>query len=194
MDNDIEKQAQDGKAEVIRPAGQPDSSLVEFDGPDDPGNPKNWSVRRRIAISMSMALMTFVVTFSSSIFAVATGPIAEEFGIDITTATLGVALFLLGFVLGPVLFGPASEVYGRRAPLFVGYIVFAIFQIPVAVGQNVATIMLGRFLSGLFASAPLAVVGGAFADMWDPVERTYAICGFATGTVGGREAQSRFVS
>ena len=95
MNNDVEKQAQDGNAEVIRPAEQPDSSLVEFDGPDDPGNPKNWSVRRRIAISMSMALMTFVVTFSSSIFAVATGPIAEEFGIDITTATLGVALFLL---------------------------------------------------------------------------------------------------
>ena len=61
-------------------------------------------------------------------------------------------------------FGPASEVYGRKLPLFFGYIVFAIFQIPVAVAQNVETIMLGRFIGGLAASAPLAVVGGALAD------------------------------
>ena len=45
--------------------------------------------------------------------------------------------------------------------------------------------MLGRFLSGLSASAPLAVVGGALADMWNPVERTYAICAFAAGTFCG---------
>ena len=88
-----------------------------------------------------------------------------------------------GFVIGPVLFGPASEVYGRRTPLFAGYIAFAIFNVPVAVARNVETIMLGRFLGGLTASAPIAVVGGALADMWDPVERTYAICMFASGTV-----------
>ena len=57
-------------------------------------------------------------------------------------------------------FGPASEVYGRKPPSFCGYIAFAVFQIPVAVAQNVETIMLGRFLGGLAASAPLAVVGG----------------------------------
>lgn len=49
--------------------------------------------------------------------------------------------------------------YGRKPPLFVGYAIFAIFQVPVAVAQNVETIMLGRFFAGLFASAPLAVVG-----------------------------------
>lgn len=60
-------------------------------------------------------------------------------------------------------FGPASEVYGRWLPLFSGYIVFAIFQIPVAVAQNIETILLGRFFSGLAASAPLAVIGGSLA-------------------------------
>lgn len=100
------------------------------------------------------------MTFSSSIFAVAIEPVAEEYNVSTVVATLGVALFLLGFVLGPIAFGPASEVYGRRVPLLSGYVAFAIFQIPVAVARNVETIMLGRFLGGLSASAPLAVVGG----------------------------------
>jgi MFS transporter, DHA1 family, multidrug resistance protein len=96
-----------------------------------------------------------------------------------------VSLFLLGFVFGPVFFGPASEVFGRRVPLFVGYLAFAVFQIPVAVAQNVETIMLGRFLGGFAASAPLAVVGGAMADIWGPIERAYGICVFAASAFSG---------
>jgi len=90
-----------------------------------------------------------------------------------------------GFVLGPICFGPASEVYGRRVPLFSGYIVFAIFQIPVAVAQNVETIMLCRFIGGFAASAPLAVVAGALADIWGPLDRAYAICVFAASAFSG---------
>lgn len=86
-----------------------------------------------------------------------------------------------GFVFGPVFFGPASEAFGRRVPLHLGYVLFAIFQIPVAVSTNVETVMLGRFFGGFFASAPLAIVGGALADIWDPIDRAYAVCIFAGG-------------
>ena len=98
LDHDIEKQAQDLESTpqtTTPPNEESDPSLVEFNGPDDPGNPKNWSARRRIAITVSMGSMTFVVTFASSIFAVAIQPVSEEFNIGTVTATLGVALFLL---------------------------------------------------------------------------------------------------
>ena len=44
------------------------SDLVEFNGPDDPENPKNWSPAKKWGITASMGAMTFVVTFSSSIY------------------------------------------------------------------------------------------------------------------------------
>jgi hypothetical protein len=37
-------------------------SLVEFDGLDDPEDPRNWSKGKRWAITLSMGLMTFVVS------------------------------------------------------------------------------------------------------------------------------------
>lgn len=43
-----------------QPVPQPpekDPNLVEFDGPDDPGNPKNFAVGRKIGITVSMGLM-----------------------------------------------------------------------------------------------------------------------------------------
>lgn len=102
---DVEKHASQDLPSAAAPATEEDPNLVVFDGPDDPDNPKNWTARRRIGITISMGMMTFVVTISSSIFASALGPITEEFDIGLVTATLGVALFLLGFVLGPIAFG-----------------------------------------------------------------------------------------
>lgn len=179
--SDVEK-ATDAVQDQEAPS-RPD--LVEFDGPDDPGNPKNWSKRRRWVITISGSLLTFTVTFSSSIFSVAIVDVAKEYDVSRVVSTLGVSLFLAGFILGPVVFGPMSEAYGRKLPLLSGFIVFAIFQIPVAVAQNIETIILGRFFGGLFGSSPLAVVGGLMNDIWDPIPRAYAICAFAAGGFAG---------
>jgi MFS transporter, DHA1 family, multidrug resistance protein len=69
--------------------------------------------------------------------------------------------------------------------LFIGYLAFGLFQLPVALAKNVATILVGRFLGGFAASAPLAIVGGAMSDIWDPIPRAYAICVFAGGAFTG---------
>jgi MFS family permease len=46
--------------------------------------------------------------------------------------------------------------------------------------------MLGRFFGGFAASAPLAIVGGAMADIWGPLERAYGICVFAAAAFVSR--------
>jgi DHA1 family multidrug resistance protein-like MFS transporter len=83
------------------------------------------------------------------------------------------------------MWGPLSELFGRKWPLLIPYAAFGIMQIPVAVAQNVETIMLCRFLGGVFASSPLGIVGGALADMWTPGPRAAAISGFALAVFVG---------
>jgi DHA1 family multidrug resistance protein-like MFS transporter len=74
---------------------QTKKSLIEFEGANDPGNPKNWTPKRRWCITVSMGLMVFTVTFASSIFSVNIGVVQEKFDVKLVTATLGVALFVL---------------------------------------------------------------------------------------------------
>jgi multidrug resistance protein len=162
-----------------------DPNLVEWDGPDDPGNPQNFSRRRKWTITVIMSLMTMWITFASSVFSTATVVTAKEFGVSNEVMVLGTSLTVFGFALGPLFWAPVSELYGRRLPLFSGYAVFAIFQIPVAVAQNLQTIMIFRFLIGVFGCSPLAVVGGAMADLWDPVDRAVAIAMFSSATFLG---------
>ena len=72
-----------------------DEFLVEFSGPDDPDNPKNWTAGRRWGITVVVGLLVFTVTFASSIFSVNIGIVEEKFQVTQVVATLGVALFVL---------------------------------------------------------------------------------------------------
>lgn len=105
-----------------------------------------------------LGFMTVSVTFASSVFSTAINPTSQKFGVSQEVMVLGTSLFVLGFSFGPLMFGPLSELYGRRIPLFMGFFIFAIFQIPVAVAQNLQTIFVCRFFGGFFASAPLGIV------------------------------------
>ncbi|KAK4502937.1 hypothetical protein PRZ48_006364 [Zasmidium cellare] len=182
---DVEKQQQQSQSAGQKDENEQDPNIVGWDGPDDKQNPQNWKPFRKWAIATCMGLMTLVVTFASSVLSSAVMPLSMEYHVGETVATLSTALFVLGFAFGPIVWGPFSELFGRKAPLFVGYFIFAIFQIPVAVAQNLQTIMICRFFGGFFASAPLAVVGGALADIFDPINRGVAMSLFGASTFGG---------
>jgi hypothetical protein len=134
-ENDLEQGDYDPdeqeKAEEVRRQREEmtkDPNLVEWDGLDDPGNPMNWKTSKKWIVTIMLGFMTFCVTFASSVFSNATVPTAEEFGVSTEVTTLGTSLFVLGFGVGPLVWGPGSELFGRKLPLFFGYACFAIFQ------------------------------------------------------------------
>lgn len=157
----------------------PITHVVGWNGPDDPENPMNWPRAKKWRITMVTAMITFCVSFASSVFSTATQVTAVKFNVSLEVMILGVSLYVLGFACGPLVWGPLSEVYGRTRPLFFGFFVFAVFQIPLAVAQNVETIMLSRFIGGCFGAAPIAIVGGTYVDFWGVIDRGIATAGFS---------------
>jgi MFS family permease len=49
-----------------------------------------------------------------------------------------------GFVVGPIFWGPFSEVYGRRMTLIAPMFVFICFSAATATAENIQTIMICR--------------------------------------------------
>jgi MFS transporter, DHA1 family, multidrug resistance protein len=76
--------------------------IVEFEGPDDPLNPLNWPVHKKIVATALLSFTTFAVTFASSVFSTATVPVSIEFHVSTEVVTLGTSLFVLGFAFGPL--------------------------------------------------------------------------------------------
>ena len=94
---------------------------------------------------------------------------------------LPISLFLVGYVLGPLFFGPLSETYGRRMIIISSFVIFTIFVLACAVAPNWPTFLVFRLLCGIMASSAIAVVGGLYADVFgDPVIRGRAMAIFMT--------------
>ena len=70
-----------------------------------------------------------------------------------------------------MIFGPVSEVYGRKPALILPMFIFICFSAATATAENVQTIMITRFFGGVFSSAPVTIVGGALADIWNQRQR-----------------------
>jgi MFS family permease len=119
-------------------------------------------------------------TLGSSLPANAIPVIAENFNVTSTTAkTLPISIYLVGYIVGPLVFGPLSEAYGRRLIMISTFLVFTIFTMACAVAPNWSALLVFRFLTGIFASSPIAIIGGINADLYDnPITRGRAMAAF----------------
>ncbi|KAG9027763.1 hypothetical protein FRB95_007395, partial [Tulasnella sp. JGI-2019a] len=133
--------------------------LVKWDGPDDPENPKNWSVLKRSYITAVAGLLVLNATFSSSAPAGVIGQLTERFHLVEETQVLTISLFVAGYCVGPLLWGPLSEQYGRKNPLLVAFFVYALFQVAAALAPNTAALLVFRFIGGAFSASPLTSSG-----------------------------------
>ena len=162
-----------------------DAFLVDWDGPDDKGNPQNWAFRKKVGLTALLSFICLVCTWASAIFSTGQAAAGREFGVGEEVMQLGTSLFLCGYAVGPAIFAPMSEQFGRKLPLFVGYFMLAIFTIAGATAKDVQTVLITRFFGGLFGSTPLVLVGSIFADFWSSEVRGIAVCIFAIATFVG---------
>ena len=69
--------------------------IVEFDSPQDPIHPHNWSLLKRIWATFMIAWFNLVVSIASSIFGSAQAAVAAEFGVSTEVTILGTSFFLV---------------------------------------------------------------------------------------------------
>ncbi|KAA1467121.1 MFS general substrate transporter [Dentipellis sp. KUC8613] len=153
--------------------------------PNDPEDPRNWPNWYRWILTSLVTGLVVAVAFGTAVITGDFKDIQEEFHVSGTVVTLSVSLMLVGFGLGPLVWAPLSEMYGRRPLWLIPLTLYVIFGIPCALAPNIGCLLAGRFLAGLFASTPLALAGGTISDLWDNNERGFAIALFAAAPFGG---------
>lgn len=112
-------------------------------------------------------------TLGSSLPSNAIPYIVADFGIDSKAqAILPISVFLVGYIFGPLVFGPLSETYGRRAVFVPSFTCLVLFTMGCALAPNWPVLIFLRLCAGICASAPVTLVGGLYADIYnEPVMR-----------------------
>lgn len=77
----------------------------------------------------------------------------------------------MGFVVGPLFFGPLSECVGRRPVLIGTYLAYAFFTLACALSPTFGSLLVFRFFCGVNGSVPNAVLGGLYSDIYNEPDR-----------------------
>jgi hypothetical protein len=109
-------------------------------------------------------LVQVSMNFNTSLYSNAVGGISDEFGVSAQAARVGAAVFLITYAFGCELWAPWSEELGRWPVLQLSLLFVNIWQIPVAIAPNYATIIVFRALGGL-STAGGSVTLAMVADM-----------------------------
>jgi len=134
--------------------------IVTFDGPDDPYKPLNWSFKKKVVTTTLYGFTTMGATWASAVYSPGIIQIAQDFHVGTEVSTLGLTLLLFGFGVGPMLWAPLSEVYGRKIAVLLPYFVATIFAFGTATAKDIQTVLITRFFAGFFGSAPITNTGG----------------------------------
>ena len=141
------------------------------------------SWRKWMIISVIFLVQTSM-NFNTSLYSNALTGISEEFGVSMQAARCGAMIFLVLYAFGCELWAPWSEELGRKPILQLSLFLVNIWQLPVALAPNFASIMVGRALGGL-SSAGGSVTLGMIADLWEADDQQYAVACVVFSSVGG---------
>ncbi|VUC25029.1 unnamed protein product [Clonostachys rosea] len=135
--------------------------------PDDK-NPLKFSPAKKARVVVAGLVITINSALGSSLPGGAAKEIGEAFSITSPMRLVLLnSLYMLGFALGPLIFGPLSEYIGRRPVLIGTYLTYMVFTFGCAVSPNFTALLIFRWLCGTAAAAPNAVIGPLFADIFN---------------------------
>lgn len=103
-------------------------------------------------------------------------PALPQISHDLTTSTslvqmsLTATLFGLGF--GQLVFGPLSDIHGRRKPLTMTLIGFVISSVLIALSPNIYLFILFRFTQGFTAAAGIVIARASARDLYSGKDLT----------------------
>lgn len=93
----------------------------------------------------------------------------REFGMSPDSTDVGwiVTAFFLGVAIGPWLYGPASDRFGRKKPLMIGTILYIACALLACLAPTWGWVKVSRFVWGLAAGAPRAIATAMIRDRYE---------------------------
>ncbi|HVI51167.1 MAG TPA: multidrug effflux MFS transporter [Candidatus Sulfotelmatobacter sp.] len=108
------------------------------------------SAAKRPPLYMLIALTAFG-PMSIDLYLPSMPDLTRVFHAEISRVELTLSVFLVGFALAQLVYGPLSDRYGRRPVLLVGLALYSFASLFCLTAQNVNMLILGRFLQSLGA-------------------------------------------
>ncbi|MGL6253511.1 MAG: multidrug effflux MFS transporter [Billgrantia desiderata] len=104
-------------------------------------------------VSLLVAINTALAPFAIDAYLPAMGVLAASIGASIHHTELSISVFMAGFAIGQLLFGPVSDRLGRKPVLLSGLVVFLLASLMLATVGTLTELLAWRFVQALGGGA-----------------------------------------
>ncbi|WP_077622686.1 Bcr/CflA family efflux MFS transporter [Sediminibacillus massiliensis] len=133
---------------------------------------QNPTGKERMGLALFLGTLVMMGPLNIDMYLPSFPDIAKDLGTNASLVQLSLTTCLIGLALGQVIVGPLSDAHGRRKPLMIGILLFAVSSLICAFAPNITVLILGRFLQGLTASAGVVLSRAIVRDVFTGRELT----------------------
>lgn len=133
------------RTEIVHKDGEEYILLKFTEG--DVENPFNWPAGKKLLHTAMLCLMTLFIGLATTAYSSGIGKMCQDLGVSKELGQLGLFCFNIACALAPLFLAPFCELVGRKVIYTGAYAGFILIFIGLALGKNIATILVMRTLS-----------------------------------------------
>lgn len=117
-----------------------------------------------------LGLLTAIGPFAIDMYLPSLPSVATGLGTDQHGALASMTVFFITFAIGQLVYGPSSDLLGRRRPLVAGLVLFILASVSCALAQTLEQLVVFRALQGFGGAAGMVVARAIVRDLHSGVE------------------------
>jgi DHA1 family bicyclomycin/chloramphenicol resistance-like MFS transporter len=125
-----------------------------------------------LRMALVLGLLSAIGPFAIDMYLPALPAIGRALHADVHQVQFSLMAFFLSFAVSQVIYGPASDMFGRKPPLYVGIALFVAGSIGCALAPDIGTLIAFRFVQGLGGGAPNVITRAVVRDLHTGAEAT----------------------
>lgn len=115
--------------------------------------------------ALVLGLLSAIGPFAIDMYLPALPSIGQSLGAQMGAVQASLMAFFISLGIGQIIYGPISDMFGRKPPLYFGMGLFAICSVGCAIAPDVQTLIVLRFLQGLGAAAGMVIPRAIVRDL-----------------------------
>ncbi len=123
-----------------------------------------------VAFTVLLAGLAAMAPISTDIALPSYAATAAALGATQSAVAINLSLFMIGYALGPLVYGPLSERFGRRPVLIAGLLLYVLAGVLCSLTPSLTGLLAGRLLQGIAASSASVLALAIVRDLYEGAE------------------------
>lgn len=121
---------------------------------------------RFVRLALILGLLSAIGPFAIDMYLPALPDIGRSLNAPVGAVQWSLTTFFLSLGFGQLLYGPVSDMVGRKLPLYGGMALFLVASVGCALASSIETLLAWRLLQGLGAAAGMAIPRAVVRDLY----------------------------